>query len=163
MNETNRLILNVFLVACFVVLFDLLFRYVTEDKLGVIRWKNNILQVQNREIILRRESVVIKYLFITLGLAIFVFPTHSRKKEKKEGYEEEEDENELKDALVISHGELFLRGFIWGLLTFGVLNFHNYSIFFNYSYEIALLDTFWGGILTGLSVLLTFLITTTIQ
>jgi len=79
--------------------------------------------VQNTPLHLDIYAAIITYIFIITLLYYFII------KENKS----------IKDA------------FLLGLCTYGIYEFTNKSIITNWSYETAIIDTLWGGILFALS------------
>lgn len=43
------------------------------------------------------------------------------------------------------------KGFIFGIILYGVFDFTNLAIFSNYSFATAMIDTLWGGALMALT------------
>ena len=46
--------------------------------------------------------------------------------------------------------DAFKNGFMLGALVYAVFDFTNMAIFSDWTYTISIIDTLWGGILTGL-------------
>ncbi len=55
---------------------------------------------------------------------------------------------------IIKENKSIIDAFLLGLCTYGIYEFTNKSILTNWSYETALLDTLWGGILFATCTLL---------
>lgn len=76
-------------------------------------------------------SAVVVYVCITLGILFFVLPK--------------------------AQGDYFLAlsgGIIFGLVTYGIYDFTNYSILANWPLKITFIDLIWGIVLCGLSSLI---------
>ena len=76
----------------------------------------------------------IVYLLIALGTVHFVIP-------KALG----------EDSL----GYTFLTGLIFGVILYGVYDFTNYAVLKDYPMNVALVDLAWGGVMCGVTALLT--------
>ena len=50
--------------------------------------------------------------------------------------------------------ENIFRGFLLGLFTYGIYDFTNHAIFKDWSMDIVLMDTIWGGILYSITTLI---------
>ena len=100
-------------------------------------WNNNIKTIQNSPLKVKYIYAIITYVLIITGVMLFVYP-----KLKAENY-------------VI---EGLKWGFLWGVITYGIFDFTNLSIFKDYSLQTAIVDTLWGGILIGSSVIITYFI-----
>lgn len=50
-----------------------------------------------------------------------------------------------------AYGEVFLRGAILGLLAYGTYEFTSMSVMRNWDWTMVVVDTTWGGVLTGFS------------
>lgn len=151
MNEKIRLLINIIILTATIMCLDLTYLAFFLNKVN-----ENVVNIQSRPLNIKKFTHYMTYLFLILGIVIFVFPTDVRKKGK------EEDEKIDEKLITISWLELFIKSFIFGFLTYGFYNFTNYSFFSVYSFETALYNTFWGGIFISLSVLFTFLITSQI-
>ena len=49
-----------------------------------------------------------------------------------------------------SYRDVFIKGFILGLVIYGVYNTTNLATINNYSIKVSIVDTIWGSFLTGL-------------
>jgi len=87
------------------------------------KFNHQIEIIQNAPLQLNIYAAIIAYIFIISLLYIFII------KEKKS----------IKDA------------FLLGLCTYGIYEFTNKSIIKNWTFETAILDTLWGGVLFALS------------
>ena len=47
--------------------------------------------------------------------------------------------------------DTLMKGFIFGVVVYGVFDFTNLAIFSNYPFSTAIIDTLWGGILMALT------------
>lgn len=73
-------------------------------------------------------AAVVVYVCITLGILFFVLPK--------------------------AHGDYFLAlafGALFGVVTYGIYDFTNYSILTNWPWKITIIDFIWGIVLCGLS------------
>lgn len=64
-------------------------------------------------------------------------------------------------VLPVSEGKIsttFIYGLVFGLVTYGVYDFTNFSTLQNWSLKLSLTDMAWGGILCGLTAVLMSLI-----
>jgi len=100
-------------------------------------WTNTVENVQNSQLKIKPIYAVITYIFVILGIYLFVYPKLT-------------DKNWVTDGLK--------WGFLWGIIVYGIFDFTNLSIFKNYSLKTAIMDTIWGGVLTSIAVLLTYTI-----
>ena len=98
-------------------------------------WNNNISTIQNKPLKIKPIYAIITYVFVVLGAYIFVYQKISK-------------DNWVADALKL--------GFLWGVITYGIFDFTNLTIFTEYSFNTAILDTLWGGTLIALTVLITY-------
>lgn len=55
----------------------------------------------------------------------------------------------------------FIRGSLFGLISYGIYNGTNYSTIHKYSWKVAMYDTLWGTLLSGFIAVLFKLVTTT--
>ena len=89
-------------------------------------------KIQKSPMSLRMYSVIIVYILIFLMWVIFIY--------------NKKDQHTLKENI--------LRSFLLGLLTYGIYDFTNYSIFKDWTLGISIMDTVWGGILYSLITLI---------
>jgi uncharacterized membrane protein len=89
---------------------------------------NQIIQIQKTSMQLRLPSVIACYIFLVLGFWYFIIRTH----------------RPAFDA------------FLLGVLIYGVFETTNYAMLKNWSFKLVILDTLWGGILLGLTTLITY-------
>jgi len=97
-------------------------------------WMNTIHKIQGSPLKVRFQYALISYIFITLGVYIFVLPRIRQ-------------EHWIYDCI--------LWGGLWGLITYGIFDTTNGAIFSGYPLSIAVIDTMWGGILISLVCLMT--------
>ena len=100
------------------------------------QWSDTVTNVQKSQMKIKPLYAVITYIFVILGIYLFVYPKLT-------------EENWVVDGLK--------WGFLWGVIVYGIFDFTNLSIFENYSLKTAIMDTLWGGFLTSIAVLLTYL------
>lgn len=124
------LINKIILLSVFILVIDLLF--IGSENISN-KWKKTILNIQGSEMSVNPTSAIFTYILIIAGVMIFVYPTKE-----------------------INYTELFIHGFLWGFITYGIFDFTNLTIFKNYPLSLALIDSIWGGILIGTSVTLTY-------
>ena len=99
------------------------------------QWNNTVNTVQNSPMKIKPIYAVITYVFVVLGAYIFV-------------YQKINKDNWVMDALK--------WGFLWGIITYGIFDFTNLTIFEDYPLQTAVIDTLWGGTLIALTVLITY-------
>ena len=101
------------------------------------RWNEAVTNIQGEPLIIGNKIFpVIAYIFIVLGIRIFVYP-----------------------YFVLGDIQIgIIMGLIWGVITYGIFDFTNLSIFKNYPIGLALVDTVWGGILAASTGYITFFI-----
>jgi uncharacterized membrane protein len=99
------------------------------------RWNDTITNIQGEPLkITNKIFPVIAYILIVLGIRIFVYP-----------------------YFVLGDNKMgIIMGLAWGIITYGIFDFTNLSLFKNYPIGLALFDTFWGGILAAVTGLITF-------
>ena len=100
-------------------------------------WNNTIKNIQGESLTVRNKIFpVIAYILIILGIRIFVYP-----------------------YFVLGNIQTgIIMGLIWGIITYGIFDFTNLSLFKNYSTGLAIFDTIWGGVLAALTGIITFYI-----
>lgn len=84
-----------------------------------------IFHIQYKDIQLRYKYTFFVYLLMTLGFITF-----------------------------INKDTPYYKSFILGVVIYGVFNFVNYSIFYDYKLKPAIIDTIWGGVLYSLVLLI---------
>lgn len=98
-------------------------------------WNEAVTNIQGEPLTIRNKVFpVMAYILIVLGIRIFVYPYFVL--------------GDVQTGLVI--------GLIWGLITYGIFDFTNLSIFKNYPTGLAIIDTIWGGILGMTTGFITF-------
>ena len=98
------------------------------------KWSSAITKIQGENLTLKIFPIIIVYILVLLGIRIFVYPYFIL--------------GDIQTGIIM--------GFIWGMITYGIFNFTNLTIFKNYPIGLALFDTIWGGILASLTGLITF-------
>ena len=98
-------------------------------------WNNTVNTVQNSPMKIKPIYAIITYVFVVLGAYIFV-------------YQKINKDNWVMDSIK--------WGFLWGIITYGIFDFTNLTIFRDYPLKTAILDTLWGGILAAITVLITY-------
>ena len=78
-------------------------------------------------------SALLAYALLALGISLLVIPR------------------------IITSGNAFLLGALFGLVMYGFYNFTNLAIFDGYELSFLLIDTLWGTIACGITSLLVFL------
>ena len=89
--------------------------------------------IQKEPFKLNKFGALLCYLFLILGLYHFVI------------------KNIDKNTVVKKQKSLIKDAFILGFVIYGVFETTNYAIFKNWSVELLILDTIWGGILFSLT------------
>ena len=127
MNINKKDIITILVSA--VVLVGVDFFYLSSTS----KFFNNIVKnIQGKEIQFRMLGAVICYILLVIGLNYFVLL------DKKLGKKEK-----------------IFKAFMLGLIVYGVFESTNLAIFTNWTLEALLIDTIWGGILFGLTTLIT--------
>lgn len=78
-------------------------------------------------------SAIIVYLFLALGIFIFVL-----------------NNNFVKTPL-----SALLIGIIFGIIVYGIYDLTNYTTLQNYSLKLTIIDIMWGGVIAGIASFLT--------
>jgi uncharacterized membrane protein len=129
MNIKNEIIIIV-LILFTVLLLDGIMLFFLHS-----RWNDTITNIQGEPLTIRNKIFpVMAYILIVLGIRIFVYPYFV-----------------LGDKTIG-----IIMGFVWGVITYGIFDFTNLSLFKNYPIGLAIFDTIWGGILAALTGLITF-------
>jgi len=102
------------------ILIDLIYLYIMKDKYNKLVYE---VQKENIEADLKYGFIV--YLFITFGLITFVFPR-------------------------INGKDGFYYGFLFGVVVYSCFDFTNMTILKNWSLEMSVYDTLWGGVICGI-------------
>jgi uncharacterized membrane protein len=89
-------------------------------------WGKQINKIQKSKLKLNYTGVFLSYLFLSVGLLIFVLPNIKK-------------DNKFNDSLKY--------GALYGMVIYGVFNGTNLAIFKNYKITTLLLDTIWGSLL----------------
>ena len=113
----------------YILISCILFICIDGIYLSLVRnyFDKQIMQIQGSRIQLNYTATLITYFFLIFGLNYFI----------------------------INKNESILNAFLFGIVIYSVYEFTNLSIFKNWKWFTALLDTTWGGILFALT---TFLI-----
>lgn len=122
--------LKVLCVSIFILVIDITF--ITLNKK---MWETDVLSIQGSPLNIRYKFGAIAYMLIITGVCTFVLFSDTKTTLEKVGL-----------------------GFLWGLITYGIFDFTNLSLFSNYKLETAIIDTLWGGVMVAVSVGLTELI-----
>lgn len=80
---------------------------------------------------------ILCYILIPLGIFLFVLPKIDKKQWIK---------------------SCILWGFLYGIIVYGIFDFTNLVLFEDYTLKLSIIDTIWGGILTAISLLITYYI-----
>ena len=103
------------------------------------RWNNTITNIQGEPLSIRNKVFpIITYILIVIGIRLYVYPYFVT--------------GDIKTGLIL--------GFIWGIITYGIFDFTNLSIFKKYPTDLAIIDTIWGGLLAALTGIIASTITT---
>jgi uncharacterized membrane protein len=87
------------------------------------KFREMIQNIQKEKFVVRIISVVLCYTIIIFGLYYFII----------------KDNRSIYDA------------FLFGFVTYGIYDTTNYATFVNWKWNLALMDTIWGGILFALT------------
>jgi uncharacterized membrane protein len=87
-----------------------------------------VAEVQRVSLQMKPLGAILCYILLILGLYYFIIRQHKP----------------VKDAVLL------------GLLVYGVFETTNYALFKNWQVKTMIIDTMWGGILLGLTTLLTY-------
>ena len=120
MNKILKFISIVFLL---IVIDFVWIGIITADK-----YKKVIKAVQKSDLKIRMFPGLIVYIALALIIIFWVLPSIKSK----------------------SFMDSFKNGFMLGALVYTVFDFTNMAIFSDWTYTISIIDTLWGGILTGL-------------
>ena len=112
----------------FLLIIDLLWlKFYMIDKYKIL-----IKNIQNKEMKGNINSGIISYLLLCVGMIRFVLPQIDEKK---------------KDLF----NQCLKTGFIFGVVVYGVYDYTCGAIFEKWDFNLALIDTIWGGILYTIS------------
>lgn len=125
---------NIFILSLIIVIIDIIFISTIFKK----SWDTNIFNIQKSPLKVRGEYGFIAYILIIAGIYFFVLPKLNA--------------SDTKTNIINGLG----YGFLWGIIVYGIFDFTNLALFQNYDLKLAIIDTIWGGILTALSVTLTY-------
>lgn len=89
-------------------------------------------KIQNSPLVLRIYPTIVVYIFIFLMWIVFIY--------------------NQKDKFTFS--ENIFRAFLLGMCTYGIYEFTNMAIFKDWTINVALMDTIWGGVLYSLTTLI---------
>ncbi len=95
-------------------------------------YKLAIEAVQKTKFEVRYFPGLIVYIAIALIINLWIIPFVKLNKDKKN---------------MFYHP--FINGFLLGALTYAIFDFTNMAIFKDWSYSVSVLDSLWGGVLTG--------------
>jgi len=93
-------------------------------------YKATILNIQKTPLNMRIGSGIFVWILLAAGLKMFVLEPN------------------------MSTTNAFIKGAIFGLITYGVFNGTNHAIFENYDLKTSMYDTLWGGFVCGTSAVL---------
>lgn len=93
-------------------------------------WDKTVFGVQHKSLEPNKSYAFITYILLTYGLYNYVYKNIDKKNWKH-------------DTLI--------KGFIFGVIVYGVFDFTNLAIFSNYPFRTAIIDTLWGGLLMALT------------
>lgn len=93
-------------------------------------WKKTVFGVQHKELIPNKYYAFITYILLTYGLYMYVYKNINK--------------NDWKNDTLV-------KGFIFGIVIYGVFDFTNLAIFSNYPFNTAIIDTLWGGLLMAIT------------
>lgn len=93
------------------------------------QWNNVIKGIQNKRLTVNYKYAFFTYVFLVFGLYYFVY-RHIKINTWKY------------DAIV--------KAFIFGVVTYGIFDLTNLSIFDDYNLSLALIDILWGGVLSAI-------------
>lgn len=99
------------------------------------RYGRMIPQIQGSKMALNYYSATLSYVFMIIGLNVFVIPHIDEK-------------NLITSSLKF--------GFTFGLILYGVYDFTAGAVLTNWDFRLALLDVLWGGVVFFLTCVLTF-------
>lgn len=97
------------------------------------KYKKMVPEIQNEELKINIYYGVFAYIFILVGLIIFVLPKISH-------------ENRFRDSLIY--------GFTYGVILYGVYDLTAGAIFRKWDWKLAIYDIIWGGFISFISVYL---------
>ena len=136
MNIRNEIIIFI-IILIIVLIFDGIMLSILNSK-----WNDAVTNIQGQNLTIRNKIFpVIAYILIVLGIRLFVYPYFVL--------------GDIKTGCVM--------GFIWGIITYGIFDFTNLSLFKNYPTSLAIIDTLWGGVLAVLTGLSTLYIANTLK
>ena len=136
MNVKNEFII-IILILFTVLLLDGIMLYFLHG-----RWNKAITDIQGESLSVRNKIFpVVAYILIVLGIRIFVYPYFV--------------DGDIMKGLMM--------GFMWGIITYGIFDFTNLSLFKDYPIGLALFDTLWGGILAALTGFILYIVTTKLK
>ena len=109
-------------------------------------WDKTIKDIQGEEIggVSTNKIIgfIVAYALIPLGIYLFVFPQITK-------------DDWLRNCVIF--------GFLWGFITYGIFDFTNLALFNKYPLDVAVIDTIWGGVMTTISLIITYLISRQLQ
>ena len=124
---TGNDILKVCVLTVCILILDIAF-----ISLNMEMWRRDVQIIQRSPLRLRFKFALITYILLVIGVCVFVLFSDTKTTIEK-----------------------MSLGFVWGIITYGIFDFTNLSMFSNYKLETALTDTIWGGVMVALSVGLT--------
>lgn len=93
-------------------------------------WESTVFGVQHKPLVVKPYYAFITYLLMSYGLYNYVYKNINAN-------------NWENDTLS--------KGFVFGIVLYGVFDFTNLAIFSNYSFTTAMIDVLWGGTLMALT------------
>lgn len=114
-----------------IIIMSIIFVSVDAFVLSLLKeqWNNVVKSVQNKPLKVNFSYAILTYVFLVFGLYYFVYRHINIKTWRY-------------DAIV--------RAFIFGIVTYGIFDLTNLSIFNNYNFTLATIDTIWGGLLSAI-------------
>ena len=122
----NDVITIAFIIILFII-FDLVFiNFFVGHK-----WKDTITKIQNKnKPEIRPLYAIFSYIMLIIGLILFVYlPNKDRE-----------------------CTELYYIAFAWGFLVYSIFDLTNLALFKDYPLQLAMIDMFWGGFVSAISV-----------
>lgn len=119
---------KILLTILLIVAIDFVWIGIINQKL----YKSAIESVQKTKFAVRYFPGLIVYIAIALIVNFWIIPFVKQNKDKKNPFYHP-----------------FVNGFLLGALIYAIFDFTNMAIFSNWSYSVSILDSLWGGVLTG--------------
>ncbi len=123
------MISKILLTILLLIVIDFVWIGIINQKL----YKTAIEAVQKTKFSVRYFPGLIVYIAIALIINYWIIPFVKLNKDKKN---------------MFYHP--FVNGFLLGSLTYAIFDFTNMAIFSDWTYSVSILDSLWGGLLTGI-------------